>query len=88
MKVMCIADGWYVSRKFLGIFPYKSDSIGPKFGDECVVVGQFYNDGISYYVIQDWSGDGSGFDATQFVPMEEEKEQTEAALEDDMYYIK
>lgn len=73
MRVMCINQGFWTERKRILFVFYKTVySCGPKYGDECTVVGHT-NPG--YYDLAEWD-DGS-YCQTGFIPMSGEKEEIE-----------
>jgi len=80
MKVKCInPDNWLeCDRTFLGLFrlPDK-DCEGPAYGDVVTVQRKYWHKGKLYYDLVEWpsKSDNDGFDAEEFLPLDEFFEQ-------------
>lgn len=78
MKVKCINDeGWVEDRSILwGSITWEKTIKGPKEGDVLTVTGSYYEDGVQYYFLLEWPcPKGGGWQADQFVPLEEKFEE-------------
>ncbi|HEY4288249.1 MAG TPA: hypothetical protein VGN00_14190 [Puia sp.] len=84
-KLLCIIDGtWEEEIRVLGGFvKYWKDSTGPAYGDIVAKTGSFHEGGDLYYFLEEWppKDDTDGYSADCFIPIEEESETAEFAIE-------